>query len=172
MNKEKIIWTIGHSTRSAEDFLGLLKSVPIQLLADVRAFPGSRKYPHFNRETLSEAMKVNQIEYYHFATLGGRRKPRVDSKNSAWRNASFRGYADYMETPAFKEAILDLEKLAATKPTAYMCSESVWWKCHRALISDFLKVRGWSVLHIMDAGKTTEHPFTSPAQATQGELFY
>jgi uncharacterized protein (DUF488 family) len=104
--------------------------------------------------------------------LGGRRKPDKDSQNIAWRHPSFRGYADYMQTPEFKEQIEILERDATTKRTAYMCSEAPWWKCHRALVSDFLKVHGWKVNHIMEKGKITEHPYTSPARPMQGQLFY
>jgi uncharacterized protein (DUF488 family) len=104
--------------------------------------------------------------------LGGRRKPLENSVNTAWRHASFRGYADYMQTQAFKEAIEKLEGLASIHRLAYMCSEALWWKCHRSLVSDYLKVNGWRVLHIMDDGKSTEHPFTSPARSVQGKLFY
>lgn len=104
--------------------------------------------------------------------LGGRRKPHSDSSNTAWRHASFRGYADYMESEAFKENIIMLEALAIAERTAYMCSEAPWWKCHRALVSDYLKIRGWTVFHIMEKAKLTEHPFTSPARPVQGRLFY
>jgi uncharacterized protein (DUF488 family) len=104
--------------------------------------------------------------------LGGRRKPDADSKNSAWRHPSFRGYADYMETKEFKDQIVHLENIAQADRAAYMCSEAPWWKCHRALVSDYLKVKGWTVLHIMTLSKVTEHPFTSVARPVQGELFY
>lgn len=169
---ETVVWTIGHSTRTFEQFIGLLTSHEIALLVDVRTYPGSRRFPHFNKESLSLELPANGIDYKHMVGLGGRRKPDKDSRNMAWRHPSFRGYADYMQTEAFKEEITLLEADAAKMRTAYMCSEAPWWKCHRALISDYLKVRGWRVNHIMDAGKITEHPFTSPARAVQGELFY
>ena len=169
---ERTIWTIGHSTRSAEDFLELLKSKDIARLVDIRTFPGSRRYPHFNKEILSQFLNAQGIEYHHLIGLGGRRKPDKDSVNTAWRHASFRGYADYMQTEEFRKNITLLEDLGATKFTAYMCSEAPWWKCHRSLVSDYLKVRGWKVLHIMEKGKVTEHPFTSPARTVQGQLFY
>ena len=117
-------------------------------------------------------MSANGIEYVHLPRLGGRRKANPDSKNTIWRNAAFRGYADYMESPEFKTAIVELENLAANKLTAYMCSEAVWWRCHRSMVSDYLKVRNWKVLHIMDMDKTQEHPFTEPARTLQGMLFY
>ena len=112
------------------------------------------------------------ISYLHMPALGGRRTPRRDSSNTAWRNKAFQGYADYMETPEFKAAIDDLQVLATTRSVAYMCSEAVWWRCHRALVSDYLKVKGWKVLHIMDFSKVTEHPYTAPAKEVQGKLFY
>jgi uncharacterized protein (DUF488 family) len=168
----KEIWTIGHSTRSLEEFIRLLKGFSIKMVVDIRTFPGSRKYPHFNKEFLMHALNDVDIAYVHMVELGGRRKPNPDSTNTVWRNASFRGYADYMQTAAFEQAIVELEKLASTNRLAYMCSEAVWWRCHRSLVSDYLKVRGWTVKHIMDIDKVTEHPYTSPAQAVQGKLFY
>lgn len=157
----KIIWTIGHSTRSIEDFNAILKSFQIEVLADVRHYPGSRKFPQFNEEALQENLSQQGITYVSMVDLGGRRKPLPDSTNTVWRNEAFRGYADYMETEAFKRGIDKLTETASQKRTAYMCSEAVWWRCHRALISDHLKEDGWTVLHIMKADKATEHPFTS-----------
>ena len=169
---KRVVWTIGHSTRSIEQFLDLLRSQKIEQLIDIRTFPGSRRFPHFNKENLSDILPANGIEYFHMPGLGGRRKPEKDSVNIAWRHPSFRGYADYMQTEEFKEQITILEKLAVLKRTAYMCSEGPWWKCHRSLVSDYLKVQGWLVMHIMEKGKVVEHPFTSPARAVQGQLFY
>ena len=168
----KTIWTIGHSTRSFDEFVTLLRSSNIELIADIRSYPGSRKYPQFNKESLEVSLPENNIEYIHLKNLGGRRKPNPDSKNTSWRNLAFRGYADYMETNAFKEAIKDLEKIAMKKRTAYMCSEAVWWRCHRSMVSDYLKVHGWKVLHIMGIGKEEEHPYTAPAKIVNGELTY
>jgi uncharacterized protein (DUF488 family) len=169
---KKQIWTIGHSTRSIENFIELLQSFQITELVDVRTLPGSRKYPHFNKESLCETLAGLDIQYFHFPSLGGRRKPKPDSVNTAWRNPSFKGYADYMETMEFKAALSELEGMAAKGNLAYMCAESLWWKCHRALISDRLKIEGWSVYHILDVGKLQEHPYTSPARNLQGNLFY
>jgi uncharacterized protein (DUF488 family) len=166
------IWTIGHSTRALDEFLELLKGHTINLLVDIRTFPGSRRYPHFNKELLGTSLKQDGVDYLHIPSLGGRRKPAPDSTNTSWRNASFRGYADYMKTPEFRTAATQLENLATAHRVAYMCSEAMWWKCHRALVSDYLKVRGWTVLHIIDVNKVTEHPYTSPARTEQGELFY
>jgi uncharacterized protein (DUF488 family) len=172
MSAQRTIWTIGHSTRSFEEFLLLLQGENIELLVDIRTYPGSRRFPHFNKESLSVSLPKENIDYKHMVGLGGRRKPDKDSQNIAWRHPSFRGYADYMQTPEFKEQIEILERDATTKRTAYMCSEAPWWKCHRALVSDFLKVHGWKVNHIMEKGKITEHPYTSPARPMQGQLFY
>lgn len=157
----KIIWTIGHSTRSIEEFNAILKSFQIEVLADVRHYPGSRKFPQFNQEPLQENLSQQGVTYLSMVDLGGRRKPLPDSTNTVWKNEAFRGYADYMETEAFKRGIDKLKETATLKRTAYMCSEAVWWRCHRALISDHLKEDGWTVLHIMKADKANEHPFTS-----------
>lgn len=166
------LWTIGHSTRGAAEFLQLLAGNDIEALADVRRFPGSRKYPHFNVEPLAHALHDAGIEYVPFPELGGRRKPVPDSPNTAWRNDAFRGYADYMQTPEFVSGMERLSAIAIGKRTAIMCSEAVWWRCHRGLIADWLKLRGVRVLHIMDARHVVEHPWTSAAQVTKGELDY
>jgi uncharacterized protein (DUF488 family) len=167
------IWTIGHSTREIGTFISLLEENGIKLVADVRMFPGSKRYPQFNRETLTESLKEHQIRYEHFPELGGRRKPKPDSHNTAWRNESFRGYADYMETEEFREGITRLGDLAREAgSTAIMCAEAVWWRCHRALISDFLKARDLKVTHIVDLARTEPHPFTSAARIENGELSY
>lgn len=171
-NNSDVIWTIGHSTRSLEMFVDLLQTHHIELLVDIRSFPGSRRSPHFNKENLSLSLPEAGIQYRHMVGLGGRRKPNKDSENIAWRHPSFRGYADYMQSEEFKQQINILQELARSKRTAYMCSEAPWWKCHRALVSDFLKVKGWEVWHIMEAGKLAAHPYTSPARTQQGELFY
>jgi uncharacterized protein (DUF488 family) len=167
------IWTIGHSTRTIDEFISLLEENEIKLLADVRLLPGSKRYPQFNKETLADSLGKVGIGYEHLPQLGGRRKPRDDSRNLAWRNASFRGYADYMETEEFRKGIrrlLDLTNEAG--PIAIMCAEAVWWRCHRSLISDYLKARGIEVLHILDANKTQPHPYTSTARIVNGELSY
>jgi uncharacterized protein (DUF488 family) len=168
----KEIYTIGHSTHPLDEFMDMLFSFRIEMVADVRSFPGSGRYPHFNKELLSQSLQRVNIKYIHLPDLGGRRKPQADSHNVAWRHASFRGYADYMETPQFSKAIAQLEDLGVKYRTAYMCSEAVWWRCHRSLISDYLKLRDWKVIHIMGKEKGEEHPYTSPARVTQGKLFY
>jgi len=173
MKKEnKTIWTIGHSTHSFEEFGLMLQAFNIELVADVRTYPGSRKFPQFNKEALEIALPQTGIQYVHLKDLGGRRKADPDSKNTAWRHAAFRGYADYMETSAFKEGIKALIKSALNQRTAYMCSEAVWWRCHRSLISDYLKVQGWKVMHIMSINKAEEHPYTTPARIVNGKLTY
>ena len=166
------IYTIGHSTRSIADFIAMLKSFDVQVLADIRSLPGSNKYPQFNQPVLDKSLKEAGIRYIHIPELGGRRKPRPDSVNTAWRNKAFMGYADYMDTPEFKIAIEKLEQIATGEILAYMCAEAVWWRCHRSLVSDYLKMRRWEVLHIMNIGKCTVHPYTAPARIKQGELFY
>jgi uncharacterized protein (DUF488 family) len=168
----KTIWTIGHSTRTLEVFIAMLKSFQIELVVDIRSFPGSRRYPHFNKEALKTSLSENKIEYAHLLNLGGRRKPNKDSHNLGWRVAAFRGYADYMETEPFHNAIENIEVLASEKRVAYMCSEAVWWRCHRSLVSDYLKSKGWTVMHIMDVGKADEHPYTKAAIVTDGKLVY
>jgi len=166
------IWTIGHSTRSLQEFISLLQSFRVQMLVDIRNYPGSRRYPHFNKEALENSLPAHGIHYIHLKELGGRRKPVENSINTAWRNEAFRGYADYMQTNEFKKAIEQLEAIAEKQRTAYMCSEAVWWSCHRALVSDYLKSKGWTVMHIMDTGKATEHPYTKPARIVDGILRY
>ena len=172
MGNQLSIWTVGHSTLSIEDFIARLQSFEIVLLADVRSFPGSRRYPHFNKENLSAALTDAGIRYEHLRELGGRRRPRPDSINMAWRNESFRGYADYMETAEFRDGVERLIDLAAKQRVAIMCSEAVWWRCHRSMISDYLKVKGIDVMHIMGEGKAEPHPFTSAARVVDGELSY
>jgi uncharacterized protein (DUF488 family) len=169
----KRIWTIGHSTHSIGDFIAALESNEIDLVADVRLLPGSKRYPQFNKDLLADSLGKAGMRYVHFPELGGRRKPKADSKNTGWRNDSFRGYADYMETAEFQNGIDRLQKLAdEIGATAIMCAEAVWWRCHRGLISDFLKVRGIDVIHIIDAKKTEPHPFTSAAHVSEGALSY
>jgi uncharacterized protein (DUF488 family) len=168
----KRIWTIGHSTHPIETFIEMLNAFSIGMVADVRHYPGSRRYPQFNQENLKISLEEAGIKYSHLIDLGGRRRPAKDSKNTAWKNEAFRGYADHMQTPVFKQAVKQLEELALKQNTAYMCSEAVWWSCHRSLISDHLKNAGWEVLHIMNAKKADPHRFTSPARIIDGELRY
>lgn len=158
---ERYIWTIGHSTRSQEEFVNSLRSFGIRALVDVRRFPGSKKYPQFNVSELGKYLPAVGISYIVNSGLGGRREPKPDSKNTAWRHKAFRGYADYTETGEFEAAVKELMDAALLQSTAYMCSEAVWWRCHRAIISDYLKERGWNVKHIMKEYVVVDHPFTS-----------
>ena len=151
------IWTVGHSTRSGEEFGQILSAHGIEVLVDVRSFPGSRRYPQFNRAALAESLASIGIRYRHEPRLGGRRTPRADSHNTAWRNASFRAYADHMETDDFRKGVEDLLELAASARVAVMCAEALWWRCHRRLIADYLKTEGHAVIHILDKNKTQEH---------------
>ena len=168
----KTIWTIGHSTRSFEEFVDMLHSFGIELIADIRSYPGSRKFPQFNKEALEISLPQYEIQYVHLKNLGGRRKVNPQSKNTGWRHAAFRGYADYMETDAFKEGIIELVNRSLKQRTAYMCSEAVWWRCHRSMVSDYLKLQGWKIMHIMGIGKAKEHSYTTPAKIVNGELNY
>jgi uncharacterized protein (DUF488 family) len=165
------IYTVGHSTRPFEEFAALLKREGVTHLADVRAFPFSRRYPHFNGEFLKAALEPDGVAYRHWPALGGRRKPRTDSRNGAWRNSGFRGYADYMETAAFHEQLDLLMSASAGAKTAIMCAEAVPWRCHRSLISDALTARGVEVLHIVDGG-TKPHVLTSFARVENGSVRY
>ena len=171
-NKELNIWTIGHSTRTLDEFLQLLAVNEISLLADVRRFPASRKYPQFNQDALKASLRDVGITYAAFPELGSRRRPRPDSQNTVWRNQSFRGYADYMETDAFREGVARLWKMACHERTAVMCAEAVWWRCHRALIADYLKSRGAAVHHIISLKKTEDHRYSPAARLADGKLHY
>src|SRR5215207_1226010 len=166
------VWTVGHSTRSAEEFGEILTAHGIKVLVDVRMFPGSRRYPQFNRAALSESLMNAGIEYKHEPRLGGRRAPRADSHNTAWRNPQFRGYADHMETEVFRKGVEDLLELAGEARVAVMCAEAVWWRCHRGVLADYLKATGHTVIHIMDEKKIEEHPFTPAARIIDGQLSY
>lgn len=168
----KNIYTIGHSTHTLQEFMAMLQSFDIAHLADIRTFPGSKRFPHFNKQVLEEALVRNNIQYTHIKELGGRRNPNPDSRNTGWRLDGFRGYADYMETQIFLDAALELEKLAEKERVAFMCSEAVWWSCHRSLLSDWFKFRGWMVHHIMGITKEQEHPYTAPAKIIDGKLSY
>lgn len=165
------VYTIGHSTRSLEDFLALLERSHIERLVDVRTFPGSRRYPHFNREALARSLPDAGVEYLHRPALGGRRRPPKDAPPSAWRNEGFRGYAAYMQTAAFHDAVDDLIALAGDRRTVIMCSEAVPWRCHRSLISDALTARRVAVEHILDAA-ASPHRLTSFAVVRGDEVTY
>jgi uncharacterized protein (DUF488 family) len=166
------VHTIGHSTHPIEEFLDLLQAHSIAQLIDVRKIPRSSRNPQFNSEALAAALLSKKIAYHHMPELGGLRHARRDSINTAWRNASFRGYADYMQTPEFQTALQTLIDLSATTPTAIMCAEAVPWKCHRSLIGDALLARGIRVLDIMSATKAAPHALTPFARVNGSEVTY
>jgi len=164
------LFSIGHSTRDLSDFLALLFENHIERLADIRRYPGSRRYPHFSREALSLSLPAEGIEYIHMPELGGRRKPLPDSRNMAWRNEQFRAYADHMASPEFHAAI---DALAGSPlRTAYMCAEAVPWRCHRNLVSDELTRRDIEVIHILGPGQTRQHVLNPKAIVEDGHLVY
>ena len=166
------IWTIGHSTRSLDEFTALLAQHDIEAVADVRRHPGSRKLPWFAREQLEISLPGRALTYRWIPALGGRRRPRPDSPNTVWRNTSFRGYADHIESPEFSSGLDELLQLASRLRTTLMCAELLWWRCHRALISDVLKVGDIDVVHIVDEKQTVVHPYTSAARVADGRLSY
>lgn len=166
------IWTIGHSTRALDELIAALKAHGVETLIDVRTIPRSRRVPHFNAESLADELPKAGIEYAGMKSLGGLRHPSKDSINTAWRNDSFRGYADYMQTPEFEAALNELIDRAARTPTAIMCAEAVPWRCHRSLIADALTSRGWNVLNIFDAGHVEPHRLTKFARITDGRVTY
>lgn len=168
----RTIWTIGHSTRMRDEFLALLHAHKIRLLVDIRTIPRSRHNPQFNTEALAQHLAEAAVGYQHSAQLGGLRKPRRDSINLGWRNESFRGYADYMQTEEFQRAVEELIAYGTKTRTAIMCAEAVPWRCHRSLIADALAVRGWEVRHILSATEATPHQLTSFAKIEDGMVTY
>jgi uncharacterized protein (DUF488 family) len=166
------IFTIGHSNRTLEQFLELLTAQGVSLLVDVRTMPRSRYNPQFNRDTLPHMLAAQSIGYEHMPGLGGLRHPRKDSVNTGWRNASFRGYADFMQTEEFARSLASLRKLASGQRTAIMCAEAVPWRCHRSLIADALTIGGVPVTHILSAGKTEPHQLTSFARVEGARITY
>lgn len=169
---ELCIHTIGHSTHPAETFRALLEAHGIRQLADIRTVPRSRRHPQFSKEALDEFLASAGILYRHFPSLGGLRKPRPDSINTAWRHPGFRGYADYMQTSEFRNAVDALEHFAADGPTAVMCAEAVWWRCHRRLLADTLLVRGVGVRHILSVAEPKPHELSEFARREGGGVIY
>jgi uncharacterized protein (DUF488 family) len=167
-----LILTIGHSTRSLDELAALLRAHGVERLADVRAFPRSRRHPQFNIDTLPAALAAMGIDYCHLPALGGRRTPRKDSANAAWREPGFRGYADYMETDAFERGLAPLLDVARRQRVALMCAEAQPWRCHRSLIADALVARGVRVEHIMGAGKRRPHQPPPFARIAHGRVSY
>lgn len=166
------VWTVGHSTRPFDLFLALLSANRIETVADVRRYPGSRRWPQFSRNALSDALEAHGIAYQWLPDLGGRRDPSAASVNTGWRNKAFRGYADYMESSEFADGLASLTSAALGSRTAIMCAEAVWWRCHRGLIADVLRWLGFDVWHIMSAESAELHPYTPPARIVDGRLSY
>lgn len=166
------LWTIGHSTRAWDEFVGILLAARIEVLADVRRFAGSRRNPQFSGQVMGAELAKACIAYVPMPELGGRRPTHADSPNLAWRNASFRGYADYMQTPDYRVARGRLAELALAQRVAVMCAEAMWWQCHRSLIADDFKAAGWEVIHLLSPGRGQEHPYTSAARIVEGRLDY
>lgn len=172
MPNDLTIWTVGHSIRSADEFVRVLQAHGIELVADVRRFPGSRRHPQFGSEALAQRLSADGIDYAWLARLGGRRRGDAGPQQMGWRNPSFRAYAAYTWTEEFADGLHELLHVAQGKRTTVMCSELLWWRCHRALIADVLRFLGVQVIHILDEGSGTPHPFTSPARIVEGELSY
>lgn len=166
------IRSVGHGARTLADFLALLREHEIRTLADIRAFPASRRHPHFGRDALAAALSTAGIAYEHLPGLGGRRREGGTSPHRAIRVAGFRAYADHMQSSEFATAYARLREVAAAAPTAYMCAETLWWQCHRRLLSDRLVVDGWEVVHILAPGKTEEHRLWEIARVEDGRLAY
>jgi uncharacterized protein (DUF488 family) len=166
------VFSIGHSTRGLDEFLELIEQFRIQLLLDVRTIPRSRHVPQFNSDSLERALQKQEVGYRHLKRLGGLRKPTHDSPNAGWRNRSFRGFADYMQTAEFKKGLGELLDLALGKRVALLCAEAVPWRCHRSLISDSLLVRGIEVRHIISAKSFTLHELTSFAVVEGDRITY
>jgi uncharacterized protein (DUF488 family) len=159
-----VVFTIGHSTRTSQEFISLLREFGVALLIDVRRFPMSRRYPHFNKDELAAALAAAGIDYRHEEVLGGRRTAAKNSPNNAWRNAQFRGYADHMDTPAFRQAVTRIAESTAQLVQAVMCAEAVPWRCHRNLLADALVARGVEVRHIVQSGKSNPHQLNKEAR--------
>jgi uncharacterized protein (DUF488 family) len=171
-SRQPIIYTVGHSTRSLGDFVILLRSFDIRRVVDVRTIPRSRHNPQFDRQNLATALRNRRLGYRHMKELGGLRHSRAGSPNLGWRNLSFRGFADYMQTSAFADALEALIALASERPTAIMCAEAVPWRCHRYLIADALLVRGFCVKHIMGPGTSRQHCLHPLAVIQDGAITY
>lgn len=166
------IYTVGHSTRTLDELLAILRAHGVAAIADVRRFAGSRRLPQYNADSLAKSLPEAGVTYLPCPLLGGRRKPSPDSINTGWRNESFRAYADYMQTPEFAEGLSGLIDVAERTPTAMMCAEAVPWRCHRSLIADALLVRGWTVLDLMSATKATPHKLTPFAKVEGLRITY
>jgi uncharacterized protein (DUF488 family) len=166
------IWSVGHGARPIDELLAMLEAAGIRTLVDVRSFPGSRRHPQFGANELAAALQTREVTYAHLRGLGGRREPRTDSPHRALRVAAFRGYADHMDGAEFAGDYGRLIALANASPTAFMCAETLWWRCHRRLIADRLCAEGWAVLHLLSPGKTEPHAFHDAARIRDGHLVY
>jgi uncharacterized protein (DUF488 family) len=166
------LFTIGHSTHTADHFLALLRLHKIAQLVDVRTVPKSRRHPQFNGDALDNFLRGEGISYRHFPSLGGLRKPRPNSVNTAWQHPGFRGYADHMQTPEFRSGVLDLLAFAQLGATAVMCAEAVWWQCHRQLLADAVLAHGVPVRHILGQGESKAHRMSEFARITGYEVSY
>ena len=167
-----MILTIGHSTRSLDELIALLRAHGVLQLADIRTVPRSRRHPQFAIDALSATLPAAGIAYRHFASLGGLRKPRPGSTNTAWQHAGFRGYADYMGTPEFEQGLATLIHWSEAAQTAIMCAEAVWWRCHRRLVADALLARGIEVRHIISAAEPRPHSLTEFGRIEAGRVTY
>jgi uncharacterized protein (DUF488 family) len=167
-----IVWTVGHSTRTADEFADLLRAYEVELVADVRRFPGSRRLPHFGAAALEHRLAAEGISYLHIPALGGRRRPFADSPNTGWRHPAFRGYADYVASEEFAEGLIELLVLAEGLRTVVMCAELLWWRCHRRIIADVLVSLNVDVIHIRDATHSEYHRLQPPARLVRGRLRY
>ena len=172
MTSTGTLWTVGHSTRAWEEFVELLGEAAIEEVVDVRRFAGSRRHPQYASEAMGQALEREGFGYRPMPEFGGRRAPRPDSPNGAWRVAAFRGYADYMASDEFVQARERLVRLAGDRRCAVMCAEAVWWRCHRRLIADDFVARGWQVLHLLAPGKSQPHPLNPDARMIGGVLRY
>ena len=168
----KTLFTVGHSTRPFDEFVGMLKAHGVEALADVRRYPRSRKFPYFNDDELAATLPGVGLRYVPIKALGGRRRAAADSVNTGWTSEGFRGYADYMQTPTFEAGLVELVALASAAPTVIMCAEAVPWRCHRALIADAMLVRGWRVLDIMSETSATPHELTAFARVEGTRITY
>ena len=166
------IWTVGHGTRSTPELIALLREAGVASVADVRIYPGSHRHPHFGQAPFRDALAVAGIGYEHLRGLGGRRDPRPDSPHTALKVSAFRGYADHMASEEFARDLERLERIAHSKPTAYLCAETLWADCHRRMLSDLLTVRGWEVVHLLASGKSEPHRLWNVARVIDGRLLY
>ena len=166
------VWSIGHGTRPLDEFLAVLGDAGIGALADVRSAPGSRRHPQFGQAALAASLARAGIEYVHLRGLGGRRDAAPDSPHIALKVDAFRGYADHMASPEFAADYARLDSIARDKPTAFMCAETLWWRCHRRVLSDRLTVDGWDVVHLLAPGKSEPHRLWDVARVVDGRLVY